>query len=294
TTHRLGHFSEANDAFLRITGFSREDLEAGQVRWDQPPPEWRAAFQEAVGELHRTGVASPREVEFVRKDGSRVPILGGAAQLDAGDGNIGIGFLLDLSAQKAAQQQIGEQRDAIQRYSQELERANAQLEMLAAQDSLTGLNNLRALTEWLDDAWAYAVRYQSPLSLLMADVDWFKSYNDAFGHPAGDVVLRRVAGIVAHHARRTDFVARYGGEEFIVVLPHTDSDGALVIAERIRVAIAEFEWDRRPVTLSVGVAALMPDAIGVGRLTDSADLIARADQALYRSKAAGRNQVTVA
>lgn len=293
-THRHGHFSEANDAFLRITGFSRDDLEAGRVRWDTPPLEWRPAFLSAVRELRRTGVAPPQEMEFVRKDGSRVPILGGAARLDGPNNAVGIGFILDLSEQKAAQRQIGEQMAAIQAYSEELQRANAQLETLAAQDSLTGLKNLRALTERLGEEWAHAIRYRAPLSLMMVDVDRFKTYNDAFGHQAGDAVLRQVARIVEQHARRSDFVARYGGEEFVVALPHTESDGALAIAERIRAAIEEAAWDRRPITISIGIATLTH---GDDERLDTPDphaLIARADRALYRSKAGGRNRVTVA
>jgi diguanylate cyclase (GGDEF)-like protein/PAS domain S-box-containing protein len=301
STHHLGHFSEANDAFLCITGFSREDVEAGRVRWDSPPPEWRQAFLDAARALRETGVAPPQEVEFVRKDGSRVPILGGAARLDGPGGVVGIGFILDLSEQKAAQRQIADQMQAIQVYSeelvrqkQELQSANARLETLASQDSLTGLKNLRALNDWLDEAWAHALRYQAPLSLMMVDVDRFKDYNDSFGHQAGDAVLRQVARIVGQHARRTDCVARYGGEEFIVALPHTEAEGAHVIAERIRAGIEGADWECRPVTISIGIASLAPHDAPLADALDYTALIARADRALYRSKAAGRNRVTVA
>lgn len=178
------------------------------------------------------------------------------------------------------------QKQETERANQELEQANAQLATLAATDSLTGLCNRRALGERLGVEFVRARRYGSPLSLLMLDVDQFKQYNDAFGHIAGDRILRTVGHMLHDQARITDLPARYGGEEFAVVLPETDASGALVAAERIRRALESQAWPLRAVTVSIGVCTMDASA------ADAEALIAAADSALYRSKAAGRNCVT--
>ena len=170
----------------------------------------------------------------------------------------------------------------------ELEKANRELETLATQDGLTGILNHRAFQERLSEEFVRTARYGTPLALVMLDVDSFKQYNDAFGHPAGDIVLRAVANLLGENARETDVVARYGGEEFVLLLPQTDSRGAETIAERVRRAIELAPWPQRCVTASLGVAVLTP------AMKDGGDLIAAADTALYRSKAGGRNRVTVA
>lgn len=145
------------------------------------------------------------------------------------------------------------QTQEMERANRELEGANAQLAALAATDGLTGLCNHRTLGERLAAEFERARRYNSSLSLLMMDVDQFKQYNDAFGHQAGDFVLQTVGQILDSHARITDLAARYGGEEFAVVLPETDAAGALVVAERIRHAMECHEWPQRAVTMSIGV-----------------------------------------
>jgi diguanylate cyclase (GGDEF)-like protein len=117
-------------------------------------------------------------------------------------------------------------------------------------------------------------------------VDKFKQYNDSFGHPAGDEVLKGVAALLRDKARETDIVARYGGEEFIVILPNTGEEASTTFAERLRVAIAETPWPMRAVTASFG-AATMSESIETAD-----DLVSIADQALYYSKEHGRNRVT--
>jgi diguanylate cyclase (GGDEF)-like protein len=120
---------------------------------------------------------------------------------------------------------------------------------------------------------------------MMADVDRFKQYNDAFGHPAGDEVLKRVAGILRESVRTTDLVARYGGEEFCIMLSAASANDAMLLAERIRARIAETEFAGRSITLSLGVASF-PDN---GASPEA--VIAAADEALYQAKRAGRNRV---
>jgi len=166
----------------------------------------------------------------------------------------------------------------------QLEEANAQLAVLALSDSLTGLGNRRAFEQRMEMEMSRVGRYGHALSLLLLDVDFFKEYNDAFGHPAGDEVLRALAALLRGQGRDTDFYARYGGEEFIVILPHTDRAGALTVAERLRGLIEGSSWPRRAVTASLGVSTLLPAMAGAD------ELIAEADRALYAAKAAGRNR----
>ncbi len=168
----------------------------------------------------------------------------------------------------------------------------ARLEVLALTDPLTQTHNRRSLVERLTGELERARRYGLHLSMLMVDLDHFKAINDSYGHVIGDEVLRGVARILQREARAVDIVARYGGEEFVVVLPETGEDGAAALAERIRSRIAEtppipggeYGWLR--VTVSIGVATI-PSA----RVSSPEELIALADEALYRAKAQGRNRV---
>jgi diguanylate cyclase (GGDEF)-like protein len=195
--------------------------------------------------------------------------------------------LSSLARQVMAQFELRKTLYTLQQAEQELTRLNQELIRQTLTDPLTQVNNRRALERSLVAEWERAFRYSQPLSLVMLDVDEFKSYNDEFGHPAGDAVLRQVADILTHEARQPDFVARYGGEEFFVVLPETDSEGALKLAERIRCKIEWASWPHRPITISVGVASY-------GNQADAEAFLAQADQAMYRAKQAGRNCVLAA
>jgi diguanylate cyclase (GGDEF)-like protein len=166
----------------------------------------------------------------------------------------------------------------------------AVLERLAATDPLTQLANRRRFAEALDVEWRRAARDMSPLSLLMIDADHFKSFNDNYGHPAGDELLKSIATCLSAIIRRpADLAARYGGEEFAVVLPDTDPAGALKVAESVRHAMLALACPHvgaanRVATLSIGVATVRP------RQDQSSELLVQAaDSALYRAKAAGRN-----
>jgi diguanylate cyclase (GGDEF)-like protein len=159
---------------------------------------------------------------------------------------------------------------------------------MATTDGLTGLLNHRTFQVRLDEHLLTAQRYGRRLSLILCDIDHFKSVNDTYGHPVGDQVLRGVSRILAKEARTTDLVARYGGEEFAVVMPETDSAGGLVIAERIRARIAQLvtETAQGPlrVTMSLGLATSPEDG------QRKSELIERADACLYHAKRHGRNQ----
>ncbi|HEY6101431.1 MAG TPA: sensor domain-containing diguanylate cyclase [Anaeromyxobacter sp.] len=167
-----------------------------------------------------------------------------------------------------------------------------QTERLATTDGLTGLTNHRTFQGRLDEHLAQARRYGKKLSLILCDIDHFKSVNDLHGHPAGDLVLKGVARTLAKEARATDVVARYGGEEFAVVMPETDADGALVIAERIRDRVGKLVFDsdrgRLQITLSLGIATFPEDG------AQKAELVERADGCLYHAKRSGRNRSVAA
>ena len=180
--------------------------------------------------------------------------------------------------------------------NQLLESANEKLQRLASLDGLTQLANRRLFDSYLDKNWRGLAIARSPLSLIMCDVDYFKLYNDTYGHQAGDACLQQIAlGISRAVGRTTDLVARYGGEEFSVILPNTDVEGALSVAQNIRdevknCAIAHSaSLVSQYVTLSLGVASTIPNQIFSG----PNQLIGAADAALYEAKQQGRDRAVL-
>jgi len=171
---------------------------------------------------------------------------------------------------------------------------NVQLEKLATTDALTGLANRRRFDDALEREWRRAVRNQLPLSLIVLDADYFKGFNDRYGHQRGDEALRLIArSIEASIVNASDTACRIGGEEFAVILPETDAAGAEIVAHRIREAVAGWKIPHASsplgvLTVSLGLAQI-PDV----RAADPAAFVEAADQALYAAKANGRNQVQV-
>jgi diguanylate cyclase (GGDEF)-like protein len=175
----------------------------------------------------------------------------------------------------------------------ELKRHRDFLEDLSLADGLTAIANRRRFDEALLSEWRRARRTRSALGLLLLDVDFFKLYNDHYGHAMGDECLRQVAGTIAMLARRPgDLCARYGGEEFAVILPQTDLSGVLQLGERLRASVTDLEIPHAGssvnplVTISLGAASMRP----TGDLTPE-DLLRQADKRLYEAKSAGRNRV---
>jgi diguanylate cyclase (GGDEF)-like protein len=168
--------------------------------------------------------------------------------------------------------------------------AEDKLEELATTDALTGLKNRRKFDSEIDAEWRRAARNKAPVALLMIDADHFKSYNDTYGHQAGDQVLVGIAICVSDSVRRSgDCPARFGGEEFAVLLPGTSTSEALKVAENIRRKVEQWSEDPKVTTVSVGVASMVPTAALAW-----SDLIEAADKALYAAKANGRNRTVVA
>ncbi len=201
-------------------------------------------------------------------------------------------FEIDLLKQLATQLAIAIQQAEL--YEQ-LQATNQALQRLAGLDSLTQLANRRRFDEYLDSEWQRQIREKGSLSLILGDIDFFKLYNDTYGHQAGDECLRMVATAIGKATHRIDdLVARYGGEEFAVILPHTDAKGAAIVAQEIQQEIRNLQIIhlRSPiskyVTLSLGITSLIPCPN-----TSPALLIKQADQALYQAKAQGRDRIHI-
>jgi len=166
------------------------------------------------------------------------------------------------------------------------------LRRLSATDSLTGLSNRRALDDRVRDEWHRASRYGSPLALLLVDIDGLKAINDQLGHRAGDDLLRQTATAIRHSLRASDLGARWGGDEFAILAPQTSRDAARQMAERLLLQLKQERDAKHPgISASVGVAVF---ACEEGVIDDPDMLMRAADEALYRAKAGGRDQVKVA
>ena len=202
----------------------------------------------------------------------------------------------NLLRSHAAEQQLVVLNRQLQQQKQQLETVNQALEYLATYDSLTEVKNRRCFNEYLDTEWWRLAREEAALSLIMCDIDYFKLYNDTYGHQAGDECLRQVASVLRSAVKRpADLVARYGGEEFAVVLPNTDIEGAVRVAEFIRAEVRGLQIVHAKsvvceyVTLSLGVACCIPLPMSL-----PGTLIAIADEELYRAKKTGRDRVSIA
>jgi len=188
--------------------------------------------------------------------------------------------------------QLHEQFNEVNALNHKLASTKAELERLARTDALTGLANRRFFDTNLEHAWVYLARDQKPLSLILGDIDFFKCYNDTYGHPAGDACLQQVAKLLQQGIRRPDdLVARYGGEELVSILPNTDADGAICVATNLHNQLNQAQIPHRAspiapyVTMTFGIATLIPV------IEQSCyDLVKYADQALYEAKSQGRNR----
>jgi diguanylate cyclase (GGDEF)-like protein len=203
--------------------------------------------------------------------------------------------LLLKQAMESLEFQVVERTAELQQSESNLKQANLELKKLVNLDGLTQIANRRCFDYHLELEWERLYREQQPMSLLLFDIDYFKRYNDCYGHPMGDECLIKIAQTAKEVLfRPADLLARYGGEEFAVILPNTDVKGASIVAEQIRIAIANLNIDHQNssiediVTISLGVASLLPNS-----LQDHATLLQQADIALYIAKQCGRNRSVV-
>jgi diguanylate cyclase (GGDEF)-like protein len=222
----------------------------------------------------------------------RVPIVDDKGALS---GIVNFGEL--QNATNAALERRGRDLEAaVEARTAELRSANARLEELTREDSLTGLLNRRAMAERINDLHALARRHGNPYAVILLDIDHFKLFNDSQGHLAGDDVIRGIAESLRLSIRASDAVFRYGGEEFLILLPETDAEGARLVAERVREVVAErgiphpASPTARHVTVSMGFTEMTARETALGTAWEA--IVERADRALYRSKKGGRDRAT--
>jgi diguanylate cyclase (GGDEF)-like protein len=230
---------------------------------------------------YRLGILIVRPLERLIHGAAEVADGDLAVDLPSAKGEVG--ELTDVFNHMVERLRLG--RQELDAMNERLRKQNEELERLSTSDALTGLYNRRYLTQRLSEELVRSSRHRGTFSVLMADVDEFKKYNDAFGHPAGDEVLKKVAGILLNSTRSEDCSARYGGEEFAVLLTGTSGDVANEVADRIRARVEAQQFAGRKITLSIGIAEFPTD----GQTAE--EVIANADEALYAAKRAGRNRI---
>lgn len=217
-------------------------------------------------------------------------------QIANGDFNQKVDFMGDFS--KAFNKMTSQLKDAFEKLgeaNQKLHQANEMLHQISRTDGLTNIANRRHFDELFKTEWRCAARLSKPISVILIDIDFFKNYNDTYGHQMGDECLKRVANALKIAIKRPcDVLARYGGEEFIAFLPDTDGNGAAKVAESMQSSVAALGIAHKnsqagnTVTVSFGISSMVPEINGSHEL-----LIARADGALYQAKQEGRNRIRI-
>ena len=278
-----------NRAARRLFGYESEELSGQPVELLLPEglesahQRHRADYSEnptprAMGEL--------LDLHGVLRDGSAVPLEIGLSPVITSSGLMTICTLVDISRRR-------EEEEDLLELPARLEERNEQLLELVATDSLTSLRSGQNFLDHLSAQLEVSVRHSRHLSLLILDIDHFRTFNDTFGHLAGDEVLKEVGRIISEVGRRSDLVGRLGGEEFGVLLPETEMEGAAFLGNRFRAAVEAADWPLRSITVSVGATTIyFPDTTPWPEAPPLSEVLATADRALSRSKDRGRNRVT--
>ncbi len=247
-------------------------------------PEDRAWVVDFCVAQSQSGTDHEADYRAMTKDGEYIWIrdVVHVARDENGEVEALIGFMFDISERKETEQKLLD--------------LQKELEELSFKDGLTGVSNRRMFDSVLEREWVKARRDKQPLSLLLIDIDFFKQYNDFYGHILGDDCLKQVAQTLSTVATRSrDFFARFGGEEFVMVLPETDAEAAKIIAERCQKAIFKLQISHQQsdvsqlLTISIGAGTLVPT-----HSHDSRDFINTVDKALYQAKQQGRNTIQAA
>lgn len=296
-----------NPALVKMLGYSSQ-----QELLETPFSEVYYSYGELAAllkELETALSVKNREIVMRKKDGSVIICAVTASVVyDPQKGEYWIDSVVeDITQRKQSEEKLRQTHDELEKkvlertqeltvLNEKLTALNGELQKASLLDALTGIANRRYLEDCLAKEWQRATRERKPLALIMMDVDYFKAYNDGYGHIAGDECLRKIAAAIKAAGKRpTDLAARYGGEEFALVLPNTDLAGARKVAknllEKIRELgiVHEYSAVSQIVTISLGVAVLVPSEKSLPSV-----LVAVADRALYQAKEAGRNRLQIA
>lgn len=302
-----GVVTDWNKQAEKTFGWTREEI-MGQLLCDTIiPPQYRDAHRQGLERYLATGegplLGRRVEISAIRRDGKEVPVELNLWVTDQGEVPRFNAFIHDISERQEARAALEEANKKLQLWVQELERRNREISELVEtskdlrvqtlRDPLTNLFNRRYMEESLDREIQRAARSESPMGLIMIDIDHFKKVNDTFGHEAGDLVLRTLGEFFQTHIRAGDIACRYGGEEFLLILPEAPLDATRERAEALWQSLKDVEltYEGKKLatpTLSFGVAVLPND----GETRQA--LLRAADAALYRAKASGRNRVVSA
>ena len=280
STLEEGRYLEVNESFCRLMGYRREEVIDQTVEdlqiWANPQDRLIK-----IKALKEAGFIYNQESEFSTKTGEIKTILISAELIEVEHQTCILTVAKDITERR--------------RIWAALEAANRKLRHLAHVDGLTQIANRRHFDETLEQEWSRATRERQPISLILCDVDYFKAYNDYYGHQRGDECLIQVAQGMNQVVRRsTDLVARYGGEEFVVILPNTNVEGAMQVAQLIRDRIRQLKIPHAKsdvsqyITLSLGISSVIPSYI-----ITSDSLINAADSALYQAKQQGRDRIII-
>ncbi len=277
-------FSYIGPQIEKLLGWSPESWQTVNEWAERMHPEDQQWVVDFCVAQSKAGVDHEADYRAMTKDGDYVWIrdVVHVVRDEQGEVEALIGFMFDITERKETEQKLLD--------------LQKELEELSFKDGLTGVPNRRMLDKVLEEEWIMAKRHQQPLSLLVMDIDFFKQYNDCYGHIQGDDCLKQVAQMLSSAATRArDFFARFGGEEFVMLLPETDTTAAVKIAERCQQLMMKLQISHQQsevsqlLTISIGIGTIVP-----GPKDQLVDFVEQVDQALYRAKDSGRNCIKAA
>ncbi|NDO82679.1 sensor domain-containing diguanylate cyclase [Citrobacter sp. NCU1] len=280
-----GLWMKVNSALTRMLGYTENHLLSINFQKITHPDDLTTDLQ-LLDSLSRGDIPFYQlEKRYLTAAGNYIWILLSVSLVRENNGNVKyyIAQIQSIDERKKMEMELKKQKE-------ELYNVNIILERMATEDSLTEIANRRKFMLWFESEMTRIARHPAPVSLAIADIDFFKSYNDNYGHQEGDVALKSIAKELNHTLRSLDKIARFGGEEFIMLFPETDKIGCFLVCERLRKSVEHLTTLKRTVTISIGAVTCHPKE---GVLVRFDDLLKVADSNLYEAKSSGRNQVKV-
>lgn len=279
-----GRWLRVNQAVTKLFGYTEKELLKIDFQSVTHPDDLDVDMSYLQEMLNGKRDSYRMEKRYFRKDGREIWALLNVSMVrdEEERPECFVSQIQEITAQKHSDAEL-------LRRQKELESLNQRLELLSKTDPLTQLGNRRALDEHVEKELHRSTRIGQPLSLLVVDVDHFKNYNDTYGHPEGDVALRKLGSALTQVARANDIVARVGGEEFTLLLPHTDEAGCRTVAARLSTMVSQLTGLEAQITISTGGATMAP-AMHSTLTPEPGTLMKRADEALYQAKQEGRNR----